>query len=401
MESIQKKFQIVVSRYNENIIWLKNFKEITLIYNKGLYNNYLDDFQVLQLPNYGRESHTYLTHIIENYDKLAEYTIFFQGNIKDHEPLSLEEYFQNKDFNGYLRNYETHLIKKPLNHFGKWKNEINNGLIKQSKKTCFEWLKELIYFDENIKEISTVWGALFSVSRNIIHKKPKIFYEHLLRYVNYHVNPEEGHFFERCWHFIFYNDYIMKEIIKVKELDYNIIDNNNDHYWSNLHNTLNLLINDKISKIILFPHYYFPIKQNHIDLNKSSILFFKIIIDDDLYFLIKVNHNQISILKNNLLLKESLFLENDDFNHININFINNENKIEFCINNSLIYSISTKEINNFNKDKIQYFIKVFDYKTLIRLNNKRKSIIFVKQNNYFDIKHYYSNHYLDNFIKYT
>ena len=193
----------------------------------------------------------------------------------------------------------------------------------------------------------------------------------------------------------------MKEIIKVKELDYNIIDNNNDHYWSNLHNTLNLLINDKISKIILFPHYYFPIKQNHIDLNKSSILLFKIIIDDDLYFLIKVNHNQISILKNNLLLKESLFLENDDFNHININFINNENKIEFCINNSLIYSISTKEINNFNKDKIQYFIKVFDYKTLIRLNNKRKSIIFVKQNNYFDIKHYYSNHYLDNFIKYT
>ena len=28
MESIQKKFQIVVSRYNENILWLKNFKEI-------------------------------------------------------------------------------------------------------------------------------------------------------------------------------------------------------------------------------------------------------------------------------------------------------------------------------------------------------------------------------------
>ena len=68
---------------------------------------------------------------------------------------------------------------------------------------------------ENIKEISTVWGALFSVSRNIIHKKPKIFYEHLLRYVNYHVNPEEGHFFERCWYFIFQNDYIKKDILNV------------------------------------------------------------------------------------------------------------------------------------------------------------------------------------------
>jgi hypothetical protein len=401
MESIQKKFQIVVSRYNENVHWLKNYKEITLIYNKGLYNNYLTDFQVLQLPNFGRESHTYLTHIIENYDKLAEYTIFFQGNIKDHKPLSLEEYFQQKDFIGYLRNYETHLIKKPLMHFGKWKNEINNGSIKQSKKICFEWLKELIYFDENIKEISTVWGALFSVSRNLIHKKPKIFYEHLLRYVNYHVNPEEGHFFERCWYFIFSNDYIMKDIIKVKEIDYNIIDNDNDHYWSSLHDTLNLLINNKISKIILFPHYYFPINQNHIDFNKKSLLFFKIVIDDDLYFLIKVNHNQISILKNDLLLKESLFLEKDDFNHINVNFLDIGNKIEFVINNSVIYNISTKELKYFIKEKIQYFIKVFDYKTLIQLNNNTNSIIFVKQNNYFDIKHYYSNHYLDNFIQYT
>lgn len=402
MESIQKKFQIVISRYNENILWLKNFRHISIIYNKGLFQDYLNDFQVLQLPNFGRESHTYLTHIIENYDNLAEHTLFFQGNIKDHEPLQLEEYFQEKDFIGYLRNYDIQLIKKPLRHFGKWKKEINNGSIKQSKLTCFQWLKELIYFDENIKEISTVWGALFSVSKKLIHKKPKIFYEHLLRYVNYHVNPEEGHFFERCWYFIFSNDYIMKEVIKVKEIDSdNIIDNSIHHYWLNLHNTLNLLINNKISKITFFPHYYFPIHQNFIEIKNKSLCFFKIIINDDLYFLIKINYNQVSILKNDILLKEMLFIENDNYNKININFIDNKNELEFVINNFVFLSISTEEIQFFNKNKIKYFIKVFDYKTLIQLNQKKNCIIFVKQNKYFDLKHYYSNHYLNNFIKYS
>lgn len=399
MDSIKKKFQIVVSRYNENITWLKNFKDITLIYNKGLYQSYLNDFQVIQLPNFGRESHTYLTHIINNYDNLTEYTLFFQGCIKDHEPLNLEEYFQQKDFIGYLRNYETHLIKKPLRHFGKWKNEFNNGSIKPSKLTCFKWLKELIYFDENIKEISTVWGALFSVSKKLIHQKPKLFYEHLLKFVDYHKNPEEGHFFERSWYFIFSNEYIMKEIIKVKEIDKTYLINNNiDHYWLNLHDTLDLLIHDNISKIVFFPHYFFPIQPHSILVKKNSLLFFKCVVEDDLYFYIKLNFNQFSIIKNDVVLKEDVFIDKDEFNQLAIHY--NENKIEFILNHNVIYSILIKEIINLKKVKLKYYLKVFDYNTLIHLNTKKNNIIFVKQNKYFDIKHYYSNHYLNHFIDY-
>ena len=34
-ENIQKKIQIVVSRYNENLTWLIPFKQISIVYNKG------------------------------------------------------------------------------------------------------------------------------------------------------------------------------------------------------------------------------------------------------------------------------------------------------------------------------------------------------------------------------
>ena len=69
--------QIVVARYNENINWLIPFKDIALIYNKGNNNIDANYFNIINLKNVGRESHTYLYHIVNNYDNLAKNTIFF------------------------------------------------------------------------------------------------------------------------------------------------------------------------------------------------------------------------------------------------------------------------------------------------------------------------------------
>jgi hypothetical protein len=81
------KTEIVVARYNENLDWLKKIKKskdikIT-VYNKGK-----DDINIpfIQLPNIGRESHTYLYHIINNYNNLADQTIFCQGDPIFHSP---------------------------------------------------------------------------------------------------------------------------------------------------------------------------------------------------------------------------------------------------------------------------------------------------------------------------
>ena len=74
------KIQFVVARYNENIDHLKIFNDITVIYNKG--NDDIDNIykNVIKLINIGREGHTYLYHIINNYDNLAHKTFFMQHN---------------------------------------------------------------------------------------------------------------------------------------------------------------------------------------------------------------------------------------------------------------------------------------------------------------------------------
>jgi hypothetical protein len=46
--------------------------------------------RAIHLENVGRESHTYLHHILENYDALAALTIFCQDNPFPHSPDFLE-----------------------------------------------------------------------------------------------------------------------------------------------------------------------------------------------------------------------------------------------------------------------------------------------------------------------
>jgi len=85
------KAELVVARYNESLTWIlgtpRNIDRIT-IYNKG--NDYQDigdpRVHVTQLPNVGREAHAFLTHIVENYDSLADVTFTVQGNALFHAP---------------------------------------------------------------------------------------------------------------------------------------------------------------------------------------------------------------------------------------------------------------------------------------------------------------------------
>jgi hypothetical protein len=90
-------FCIVVARYNEDLEWSKQFLNV-IIYNKGI--KLTNDFNQILLNNVGREGHTYYKHIYDNYDNLAEYTFFLQGNPFDHSPniiYNLNKYINNTD----------------------------------------------------------------------------------------------------------------------------------------------------------------------------------------------------------------------------------------------------------------------------------------------------------------
>ena len=208
------KFQIVVARYNENLDWLLPYSDISIIYNKGN-KNISKAYNVINLPNYGRESHTYLYHIINNYDNLADKTIFFQGRIDDHKTLQIKDYFDNNDFTGKINTPDMAILKEPVKHFGKWKDEKTSGAMRSCNYIPLDWITNIIGIEMDIKQkkFNTVWCAIFSISKELILKKPKIFYENILRYVDYHPNPEEGHLLERAWYSIFNNNYIPKKVI--------------------------------------------------------------------------------------------------------------------------------------------------------------------------------------------
>jgi hypothetical protein len=77
------QYRIVVARYTESLNWTQGYP--CIVYNKGpqAYSG------CINLPNIGREAHTYLHHIVTNYENLDNYTVFLQGNPFDHSPNCL------------------------------------------------------------------------------------------------------------------------------------------------------------------------------------------------------------------------------------------------------------------------------------------------------------------------
>jgi len=89
-------YELVVARYRENIDWVQDSPYPVCIYNKG---DYIKNDHIA-LENRGRESDTYLRHIILKWDNLAKYTVFCQGNPFDHEPNIWEKIDSHE--NGFM-----------------------------------------------------------------------------------------------------------------------------------------------------------------------------------------------------------------------------------------------------------------------------------------------------------
>ena len=210
------KFQIVVSRYLEDISWLNFFSgkeefEI-LIYNKGekLDGIFPKNFKIIEIENIGRESHTYLHYLIDNYNSLPEKIIFTQGDPRDHVPsnfLDRFEYFTRSSSS--FEYFSSNILD--LNFIGENVRESGNlnGRFWENKHSkdspCVKVPSLLI---ENLESKKWIFGtgAIFGVNKNLVESRDKSFYEKcidILRSSSDLVNPPEGHAFERSWYLIF------------------------------------------------------------------------------------------------------------------------------------------------------------------------------------------------------
>lgn len=197
-----KDCEIVVARYNESVDWLRCFHpSMVRLYNKG---NPLESTPNTPLPNVGREAHTYLHHIVHNYDKLAPYVMFTQAGITNNEccltnPFEfVTELIESCIYNlGVSRNYLRYDDTYPTRYDMRESKECGS-----SSMVFGAWFEKFVDrpFETNPKWFK---GAIMCLSSKVIRSRERAYYERLLETVSYHINPEEAYYLERSWYYVF------------------------------------------------------------------------------------------------------------------------------------------------------------------------------------------------------
>jgi|LakMenEpi03Aug12_release.lakeMendotaPanAssembly.Ray.scaffolds.fasta_scaffold90061_1 hypothetical protein len=185
---------IVIAKYKEDISWSNKFKTSKVI----IYDKSGEDNGFINLPNVGRESHTYLTHIINNYDNLPDYTCFLQGNPFDHLQLDIED-IERIELSKNLEFIDLSKIRLECNlyncsHLMNWQLEVLP--LYDTYKRIFK--REYVNF-----RFMFGAGAQFIVSKESILRNSKEIYQNALDILKESISPIEGYCLERLWAVIF------------------------------------------------------------------------------------------------------------------------------------------------------------------------------------------------------
>lgn len=225
---------IVISRYNEDINWLcddaiKNqiadsgVKTTIYIYNKGVNNvtpefmrcySTIVDLHVMQLPNVGRCDHTYLYHIINHYDNIADVTIFLPASCD----MDTKIYKTTTVVQKAYQDIDTVFINEGGNIYdtmkdfqlSEWKSShTSNHIINQDPsmeladpRPFGKWYLKMFGDEARSYNYMTYFG-IFAISRNDILSRSVEMYKKLISTVDKHHNPEAGHYLERSWSAVF------------------------------------------------------------------------------------------------------------------------------------------------------------------------------------------------------
>lgn len=210
---------LVVARYNENVSFLgyEPFSKYNIVcYNKGRRMASCPGcVRIVPLPNVGKCDHTYLYHIIQNYNNLADVTIFVPGSctendMKQSKTMRVCHYVDTMQTSAFIgepmddvalrlydftiashitaskqnqrMNSDTKVKPCALRPFGKWHDAV---------------------FGSSLRTTLVDYNSIFAVAREHIRQHPRKYYERLIKFVDDDISPECGHFIERAWVSIF------------------------------------------------------------------------------------------------------------------------------------------------------------------------------------------------------
>jgi hypothetical protein len=219
--SLAENVEIVIARYNENLAWtlLPPFNQFHYtVYNKG------DDEQfeksrvkkIVKLHNVGRNDHTYLYHIVTNYDSLMPITVFLPGSTNLlYKMVRAKKILNNIIISEYtsafFAGYRTKNLKRQFSRFSisryvasDKQNSQKNGESVLSLCKLRPYWKWYTFFFNNLVSNCYTYGGVFSIDRRDVLGHPVEHYEKLMNTVSTHSNPEAGHYIERSWGAIFH-----------------------------------------------------------------------------------------------------------------------------------------------------------------------------------------------------
>ena len=218
MQTDTEHIEIVVSRYNESLSWMDEypFSLFTYtIYNKGANDDFLkkNNNRVIALDNLGRCDHTYLYHIVSNYDNLKPITIFFPGCLdmsnKKPKAVDLLECLLKEKCAIFPAEVCSNIYDK-FKHFtlDHWKSSYNKNhslyastFVSPAKLRPYgKWYK--FHFGNKHVKYFTI-NSIFSLDKRDILKFPASRYSYFCNILSSHSHPEVCHYMERSWGALF------------------------------------------------------------------------------------------------------------------------------------------------------------------------------------------------------
>lgn len=202
-------------RYKEDISWANNLDNV-IIYNKG--NAIKTSHETINLPNLGMYHASMLYHIVENYENLADITLFIQANPFDGD-FEIKNNFKNNDedvfkmINAYFDIPENELISN--NNFSQYIGDKYNSPSNYNQRhhDCFltythswkDWInkfidpKSKINWNQNVRFYRNGHMAL---RKEALVSNKIDYYKYMLQFWKYDV-PVNEWFFESTSNFVF------------------------------------------------------------------------------------------------------------------------------------------------------------------------------------------------------
>lgn len=219
---------LIIARYKEKLNWLQHYKMYpfrnVIIYNKNEDDNDKSSASIggslngkecikINLLNEGRCDHTYLYHIIENYDTLADVTVFAKGSSDMYRENKKLKFTVAKVFETRNTVMSNDTLAVPIHIHAsdfvldKYKSthpyNWNDDSLETKPASIRPFGKWYQHHFPGVSMIKVVYAGIFSVSKEHIRQHPKSYYQTLIKELEGHHNPEVGHYFERSWTAIF------------------------------------------------------------------------------------------------------------------------------------------------------------------------------------------------------